>query len=228
MVDPLADVADLGVLADDLRRELYLYVSAQPDWVGRDEAAGALRISRHQAKFGLDRLEDAGLLQADYVRLSGRTGPGAGRPAKVYRRADREVSVSLPGREYELAGELMAEAITRSARDEVPVVQALGEVAGERGRVMGHEALEGGGAGSRSPLQIAADALARHGYEPRVEGAEVVLANCPFHALADTHTDLVCGMNHALLSGMCECLDGVDARLEPHGDRCCVVLHAVG
>ena len=82
-------------------------------------------LLRHQAKFHLDRLVEAGLLEADYVRLTGRSGPGAGRPAKVYRRADTEIAVSLPGREYALAGELMAEAITRSAGTDVPVTEAL-------------------------------------------------------------------------------------------------------
>ena len=48
--------------------------------------------------------------------------------------------------------------------------------------------------------------LAEHGYEPRVEGAEIVLANCPFHALARDHTALVCGMNLHLLTALLELL----------------------
>lgn len=219
MADTLGDAADLAVLADDVRRELYLYVSSQGAVVGRDQAAAALGIPRHQAKFGLDRLVEAGLLEADYARISGRSGPGAGRPAKVYRRADREISVSLPGREYALAGDLMAEAITSSTTQGIPVGQALTEVAAARGRDIGRQAR-----GPGEPLQIAQEALARFGYEPRVSNDELRLANCPFHALADAHTELVCGMNEALLGGMCECIGGLTADLDPAEGRCCVVL----
>lgn len=47
------DVAGIGALADPVRRELYLYVCSQQAAVGRDQAAAALGISRHQAKFHL-------------------------------------------------------------------------------------------------------------------------------------------------------------------------------
>lgn len=218
-MDSLGDAGDLAVLADEVRRELYLYVSAQPEPVGRDEAAAALGIARHQAKFGLDRLEDAGLLETDYVRISGRTGPGAGRPAKVYRRADREIAVSLPGREYALAGELMAQAITAAMRDGVPVEEALTKAAAARGDEIGRAAARAG-----EPLSIAGEALSRYGYEPRIADGQMTLANCPFHALARDHTDLVCGMNDALLGGVCARIGGITAHLEPADSRCCVVL----
>lgn len=217
------DVAGIGALADDVRRQLYLYVSSRPSPVGRDQAAEALGLPRHQVKFHLDRLEAAGLLEADYVRLTGRSGPGAGRPAKVYRRTTDEIAVSLPGREYALAGELMAEAITAATRDGVPVHQALEEAARIRGRRIGEEA-DGAGA----PLALARDALARFGYEPRDEDGRLVMANCPFHVLAETHTELVCQMNDALLGGMCERLGGLRADLEPAEGRCCVVLSEEG
>jgi predicted ArsR family transcriptional regulator len=217
------DVAGIGALADDVRRELYLFVSGQPEPVSRDQAAAALDVPRHQAMFHPHRLAVAGLLEADYVRLTGRSGPGAGRPAKVYRRTDEEISVSLPGREYALAGELMAEAITRSAGTGTPITDALAEVAHERGATIG-AAVQADG----SPLAIAVEALARFGYEPRLEDGRMVMANCPFHVLAETHTELVCQMNHALLGGICDRVGGLRADLEPAEGRCCVVLTAAG
>lgn len=219
MEDFASDVSGISALDDDVRRELYLFVSAQPTAVGRDQAAAELDIPRHRAKFHLDRLEDAGLLEADYVRLSGRTGPGAGRPAKVYRRTTGEIAISLPDREYALAGELMAEAITTAGRDEMPVDEALAQVARSRGRSIGEQANRTG-----APLQIAAAALTRFGYEPRTDGDELLLANCPFHALAETHTDLVCAMNEALLAGVCDRIGGLRAHLAPGENRCCVLL----
>ena len=58
--------------------------------VDGNEAAASVGISRALAAFHLDRLVKDGLLIPEYRRLSGRTGPGAGRPAKLYRRAPRE------------------------------------------------------------------------------------------------------------------------------------------
>ena len=110
------NVAGIGVLADPVRRELYQYVCSQREPVGRDQAARAVGIARHQAKFHLDRLEAEGLLQVDYVRLTGRTGPGAGRPAKRYRRADGEIAVTLPPREYQVVAQILAEAVAASAQ----------------------------------------------------------------------------------------------------------------
>jgi predicted ArsR family transcriptional regulator len=66
----------------------------------------------------------------------------------------------------------------------------------------------------------------RYGFEPCREGDAVVLANCPFHALAREHTDTVCGMNLHLLRGMLHGLreSTLEARLTPTPDRCCVRL----
>lgn len=222
-------VAGIGSLADDTRRALYLYVCAQPGPVGRDQAATALGLPHHQVKFHLDRLEDTGLLQVEYARLTGRTGPGAGRPAKLYRRAPERIAVSLPDRRYELAAELMARAISRSTETGAPAGEALAEAAREHGRSLAPSST--GRTGPAAPdqaLDAAADTLTRSGYEPRRQDHTVVLANCPFHPLAATHTELVCGMNHALLSALAEALapGTLEARLDPAEGRCCVVLTA--
>jgi len=215
----LRDVSGIAELDDDVRRTLYRYVCEQTTPVGRDQAATALGLPRHTVKFHLDRLETAGLLQADYVRLTGRSGPGAGRPAKVYQRAAGEFSVSLPGRDYALAADLMAEAITVATDHAMPVQRALAQVARARGAAMASQA---GATGTA--LERARDAVHRSGYEPHEEAGRIVMGNCPFHSLAQTHTQLVCEMNHALLTGMCECLGSVRADLAPAPHRCCVVL----
>lgn len=221
MTDFTRHVTGISSLADDLRRQLYLLVCSQSEPVGRDQAAKALGIPAHQAKFHLDRLEEAGLLESEYVRLTGRSGPGAGRPAKVYRRRGEEIAVSLPRRDYALAGELMAAAIEESAVQGTPILEALDRAAG--GRAAGIEVVAAG-----DPLRNATETLRGLGYEPRDEDGTVVMANCPFHALARTHTELVCTMNLALLGGLCERIGGIDARLEPAPGRCCVVLTPAG
>ena len=107
-------VAGLAALADPIRRELYLFVAAQPEPVSRDRAAEGVDVPRHTAKFHLDKLVEQGLLDTGFQRLSGRRGPGAGRPTKLYRRSGRELSVTLPERRYDLAGRLLAQAIDDS------------------------------------------------------------------------------------------------------------------
>src|SRR5215213_10929356 len=127
------NVTRIGVLADPVRRELYRFVCSQDQPVSRDHAAHAAGIARHKAKFHLDRLEAAGLLEADYVRLTGRSGPGAGRPAKRYRRGRKEFAVTLPARDYELAGHIMADAISDSTRTGAPITETISKAASVRG-----------------------------------------------------------------------------------------------
>src|SRR2546429_2846136 len=134
--------------------------------VGRDEAARALRISRALAAFHLDKLVQLGLLEAAYRRLSGRQGPGAGRPAKLYRRSTRQLEITLPQRRYALAGRLLARALAaqrspasrraleRAARD---LARTLGQAARSAGR-RGRGRRRGGGPGGALPAALAAPA----------------------------------------------------------------------
>ena len=220
------DAAGIGTLADPVRRQLYQFVCAQPAPVSRDQAADAIGIPHHQAKFHLDRLTAEGLLETDFARLTGRSGPGAGRTAKLYRRARRDIAVSLPHREYELAGRLMATAIARSAGTGEPVTEVLNRVARDYGHTIGARAGKRPPADAADALERAVAVLSRYGYEPRFGDDEVELANCPFHALAQEQTELACTMNHALITGVADALapHGPGARLCPGRDRCCVVL----
>jgi predicted ArsR family transcriptional regulator len=221
------DVAGIGALSDPLRRRLYLFVCAQQEPISRELAADALGLAPHQAKFHLDRLERDGLLDSSYARMSGRTGPGAGRPSKLYRRADREVAVSLPDREYQLAGTLMADAIAESAEAGTPVIEALHRLAHTYGRRLGDIAVgDNPPRTAKAALARAVETLTENGYEPHPDDGRVVMANCPFHALAQAQTQLVCQMNHALIGGLTDALGPHRpvAELEPAPDRCCVVL----
>ena len=98
MADRDAQVAAVAALAEPTRRRLYEHVVRSPHPLSRDDVAGAMGVPRPTTAFHLDRLVADGLLDVHYERRSGRTGPGAGRPAKLYRRAECSVSVSLPER----------------------------------------------------------------------------------------------------------------------------------
>lgn len=217
------DLERVGLLGDPLRRSLYAYVAGQPDAVSREHAATALGVALHTARFHLDRLVEAGLLEVELRQLSGRRGPGAGRPSKVYRRSPRQLSVSLPERRYDLAGEVLAEAVDRSVRQAAPVGDVLPVVAREVGHRLGERA-DRQRADAGGELASAAEVLDGLGYEPVVEDAEVALANCPFDRLAAGHTELVCGLNRDLVAGVLEGAEvpGLEARLAPYEGMCCV------
>jgi predicted ArsR family transcriptional regulator len=220
--DFAASVAGVSALADPVRRSLYQFVVGQPDAVGRDQAAAALGLPRHAAKFHLDRLVDEGLLVPEFRRLSGRRGPGAGRPAKLYRRSDRQVAVSLPERRYDVAGRLLAEAIERAADGGTPVRDAVAASAAAEGRRLATAP----GRRLPGPMDDATHSLGQRGYEPRLDGDVVVLANCPFADLARDHTALVCGMNLDLITAFLaeRGHTSIAARLDPAAGRCCVTL----
>jgi predicted ArsR family transcriptional regulator len=225
MIDDRAGerLAELAVLAEPMRRRLYLHVSQRPEPVSRDEAAAALGISRSLAAFHLDRLVGAGLLSTEYRRLGGRTGPGAGRPSKLYRVSERETVASVPPRRYEVAARLFADALSAE-----PGTDAVGLRAHAYGLELGAEAVER--AGPRARAQDRREALVSvlrdAGYVPFDRDGEIRLRNCPFHELAQRHRQLTCGMNLALLRGM---LDGAQlpsgaARLDVQPGLCCVAI----
>jgi len=219
-------IATIASLHDPVRRALYRYVSSRRRDVGRDEAARAVRISRALAAFHLDKLVGHGLLETSYRRLTARRGPGAGRPAKLYRRSDLELDVTLPARRYELAGRVLARAVTAappSAR------RALLRAARDAGRAL---VRNGGGGGPRRRNELST-VLTECGYAPapaRRDG-EIRLHNCPFGALAAECQPLICEMNLALLRGVLAGLNprGVRAVFRPSGPSrepgsCCVFL----
>ena len=203
-------------LDDATRRQLYENVAGEREPVTRDQAATALDIDRSTVAYHLDKLVDGGLLAASFARPEGRGGPGAGRPAKHYERSDREFAFSVPPRDYLLAAELLARAA--SADTTGTVLEALEHAAGDIGRELATD-------GSGRPSELTAH-LADQGFEPYVDGNVIRLRNCPFHQLARDHTELVCGMNLALLASLADTCDGrYQARLDPAPDRCCVAFH---
>ncbi|MFF0517316.1 helix-turn-helix transcriptional regulator [Actinomadura nitritigenes] len=222
----MEDIEAVALLQDPVRRRLYEFVVGRGREVGRNEAAEAAGVGRTLAAFHLDKLVDGGLLEAGSRRLSGRSGPGAGRPAKVYRRSAVERGVSLPARDYGTAAGLLAEAAERAGLD-----REVREAARREGAALAAGAPCG-------DLDALAKVLEERGYEPvredaedggaaegRGEGGGAVLRmrNCPFHAVAERFPPLVCGMNLALLEGLVEGSEGVRVRMDARPGWCCVV-----
>jgi predicted ArsR family transcriptional regulator len=211
-------LAAMTALTEPLRRALYLYVVGQRRPVGRAEAAAAEGVSRTVAAFHLDRLVEAGLLEVTHGRTSDRRGPGSGRPAALYRRADRQHELSIPPRDYALAAQLLVDAVDEAGADQLLYAAAEREGV-RRGRALAGRPAPG------EDLEAVRRALDEAGYEPRHEGDELRLLNCPFHDLSRASPPLVCGMNLALLTGLVRGLQvPADVRLDPRPGACCVVI----
>jgi len=218
MTDPERDdLAAIGLLDEPVRRKLYDWVVAQTEPVGREAAAVAVGVTRGLAAFHLDKLADAGLLESSYRRLTGRVGPGAGRPARVYWRADREFSVSLPDRRYARAADLFASALEGLGDGSPP--PALTDAARGMGQQLAGTARHGSG---RTRLLTA---LENGGYQPITDASGTIrLRNCPFDALVESHRTLVCGTNLALANGLVAGAgaDSITPILDPQPGYCCV------
>lgn len=192
-----------GSLREPVRRAVYEYVAACAEPVSRNAVAEAVDIGRTLAAFHLDKLVDSGLLETAYAPRAG--GPGAGRPAKLYRRSAAEYAVALPPRDYRLLADVLANAVQDVGAE--PAAYAAAREQGAKlaeGEVIGR--------------------LAALGYEP-TDGTDgtVRLRNCPFHALARAYPPLVCGLNLALLEGLVG-EGGHVARLDPGPAGCCVTI----
>ena len=211
------DLDRVALLSEPVRRRLYELVARSGTPVHRDTAAEQLGIGRPLAAFHLDRLVQAGLLDVEFRRRSGRTGPGAGRPAKFYLRpTNQEISIDLPPRSYDSAAEILATGVERAGRARAAVM----EVARERGQAMAARTTRG-----LLPM------LESEGYEPFVDADGVVrLRNCPFHSLVDEHRELTCAMNHALLDGAAAAVanSGFRAISDPREGLCCVAFVSEG
>jgi predicted ArsR family transcriptional regulator len=218
-------VSGIAALKDPGRRALYQYVVERAEPVGRDEAARELGMSRALAAFHLDKLVEQDLLESTFRRLSGRTGPGAGRPSKLYQRSHKEHAVSLPPRGYELAARLFARALDGNPEAQPQVDEVAEEFGRELAAAVAADRSGKTGAGSIEAI------LRRFGYEPfRDTDGTIRLRNCPFHALVFEHRELVCTMNLSLLRGVVDqtASAGIEAVLDPRPDTCCVAFRFRG
>jgi len=215
----MGEISVIAVLADPVRRKLYDYVTEQPHGISRSEAAQAVGIQRTLAAFHLDRLAEAGLVDVTFRRPAGRSGPGAGRPAKLYRRAAGEHQVSMPPRDYRGAAELLADVVDMTGAE--PQLQRTARNRGAAaGRAVRRQASE------VPEAELVTGALSAQGYQPYRDGADIRLRNCPFHVLASRHPPLICGMNLALVEGLLAgaSVTALAAVLDPRPLDCCVVL----
>lgn len=205
------DISAISSLDDAVRSQIYFYVSGAGADVSRDEAARAVGVSRRVAALHLDRLAKDGWLEVSFRRLGGRSGPGAGRTSKLYRRSEKRASVSVPARNYELMTRLLTSAV--QLRDVEPAAVEFGTKVGA----------------SVKPRNMngVLENLVDSGFEPFLDAPGVVrLRNCPYHEAANETREVTCGLNLAFMQGVTAGagLEGVTVVRENRADGCCVVF----
>lgn len=220
----VGELRALAPLLEPTREQLYRHVAKVRGSMSRDDAAAAVRISRAMAAFHLDRLVEVGLLRAEYRRPPGRTGRGAGRPAKFYRRSRRRFDVTVPQREHELLARLLAESFAPNAES-----SPVQDVAVDYGRALGGRARQ---RVSRlaTPARLAGcvmDVMSDLGFEPTpADPRDVRARNCPFHPLSRQRPTVVCHAAVALVRGVVEGIGAYDLDVgrEERPSWCCVVV----
>ncbi|MGH3884081.1 MAG: helix-turn-helix transcriptional regulator [Pseudonocardiaceae bacterium] len=224
-----AAVAAVAALSDELRRRMYGFIRRARRPVSREEAAKSVGISRRLAAFHLDKLVEVGLLRARYEPVGGIRK--VGRTPKVYEPTDAEVRISIPPREHDLLAAILIDAVLTEDQGKAGHEAAL-QIARRRGAELGaaeRERARPGRLGAERALTLATAALARYGFEPdRATPTLLRLRNCPFHPLAGKAPQLVCGINHAFLTGFLDTLQAstLTAVLAPRAGGCCVELTA--
>jgi predicted ArsR family transcriptional regulator len=171
-----------GLGASELRDTL-LHARAQEHPVTADEVACAFGIHRNVARSRLERLAAAGLLEPAFERRSGRQGPGAGRPAKVYAVAPELTPLEFPHRHSEELVSLLADALPSEARGD-----ALEEVGARFGARLAADAPVYPAEDAPAALDAVCCGLRRLGYQASVveadaSGGSITTPTCPLRPL---------------------------------------------
>jgi predicted ArsR family transcriptional regulator len=207
-------------------REALLFVRGRREPVSADDLAGVQHVHRNVARRRLDRLAAAGLLVTRSERRSGRTGPGAGRPARIYAASPETTGIEFPARHYEELVGLLVDALPQRSRSKRLHDVGLDLAAG---------LLRGAPIAPARDLRIGVervcDAVGRLGFQASVEAVDeetavIATPTCPLRPLvvkrpetADVDRGMWCG----LIAGGLQDVRGADVSCET---RDCLDDHA--
>ena len=215
------------LLDSPVRREIVDLLANLPPESGDGGALPGLTASELAAKLGLhvttirfhlDRLVAGGLVSS--VLRAGQVG----RPRKVYRFRPRTTAATGSGQAYRALAELLAESWGSGGAAE----SVSPEQAGERWVLRHADLLQGDVLPAGTPgawigkVGRTVDLLSRWGYTPELRTsddgrtAELTLLDCPFLPLAETNTDVVCGVHRGLLRGAMKAVGEPDTEVSLH------------
>ncbi|ACU71554.1 putative transcriptional regulator [Catenulispora acidiphila DSM 44928] len=225
--EPTAEnrVESVAVLTDGQRRRVFGFVRRARRPVTREEVAADSGVSVKLAAFHLDKLVEAGLLRTRYETPAGVRK--VGRRPKVYEPTGTDIHISIPERRPDVIAEILIDAVLTEHQEGSARAAAL-RTAHRRGHDVGsaeRARTRPGRLGPERSLNAVEPVLESYGFEPdRQAPTTLRLLNCPFHHLTARDTELVCGINHAFLTGVLDGLEttGINAVLAPHPGRCCV------
>jgi predicted ArsR family transcriptional regulator len=179
----------LTAVADPELRETLLFARRRRDPVTADDTAEHLGVHRNVARARLDRLAATGLLEIAFERRTGRSGPGAGRPAKIYAVAPELEAIEFPRRRYEQLVGALLDVLPRRGR--ARTLRAAGEA-------FGRDLADAAGLrptrGLRKGLERMCDAVAQLGFQASVVEAErgravIATPTCPLRPLVAARPD---------------------------------------
>lgn len=213
-----------SAFGDPTRREIYLFVHAQPDGVTASEVAERFELHANVARHHLDKLTAGGYLETTMARPS-----GAGRPSKRYRVVHDAMPFEVPVRHDDVIISLLGKALAALGTERA--TRLAEEVGLEYGRAMA-AAMGDTAAGQRSvrsALHAVADALSAHGFAAHAEKDgdqyRIVSEHCPFGDAVIEHP-VICAVDRGMVEGMLGALYGETpvalASSKPMGDDRCV------
>lgn len=213
-----ARIADLtAALGDPTRRAIYVAIRESPEPMTTSRVAELFELHPNVARHHLEKLASDGWLIVSQRRASGKSGPGAGRPAKTYEASKREVSIHFSPRRYELLVELLMRVLERVAPQDVSRVAQ--EVGREYGKELAAEIGAPNDSGYAESVQAVAVAMTGLGFsmDPDVDGQRLLTSHCPFGEAATDHPDVVCSLDRGIVTGLVGALGtSCDPVLIPH------------
>lgn len=213
-------ISDLtSALGDPTRRAIYVTVRESSTPMTTARIAELFEIHPNVARHHLDKLAADGWLVVSHQRPAGKTGPGAGRPAKTYEASNRELSIHFSPRRYELLVDLLMRVLNRVATDDLAEVAA--EVGAEYGRELAEEIGTPGESGYADAIQAVSVAMTGLGFavDPDVAGQQLLTSHCPFGEAATDHPEVVCSLDRGIVAGLFGTIaPGCRPVLIPHTD----------
>jgi predicted ArsR family transcriptional regulator len=217
---------ELEAVGEPELRDALLFARAQPRRISADELAAAQQVHRNVARSRLERLVKAGLLVVGFERRTGRSGPGAGRPAKVYAVTPELAAIEFPARRYESLLGLLVDAIP--AANKTGELRAVGAAFGRQladsARLRPARTLQAG-------FERMCEAVRRLGYQASVaevtdRGAVILTPTCPLRPLIRTRPDAA-EIDRGMWSGLAtRALEGATVESVACETRDCLDDHA--
>lgn len=185
----------LKALGDETRFALYRELATSTAALSAHDLADRLGLHANTVRLHLERLREAGLVDAEPVHRG-----TVGRPQHLYFLAGGAPSLGFdPPAHALLAGLLaaLAERVGAGIDDAADTGHAWGVEAAKRTR-------------SRSCVKALEGELGRLGFEPAIEAADgeyegadrIHFLHCPFRELAEAYPELVCNLHRGLCEGV--------------------------